>query len=43
MKMKCKTTLPAVTHNMEVAAVADRIIYLKDGMIEREEYVDGGS
>ncbi|MEM2095660.1 MAG: ABC transporter ATP-binding protein [Candidatus Caldarchaeum sp.] len=32
-------TVIVVTHNMEVAAAADRIIYIKDGKIEKEEIV----
>lgn len=31
------TTLVVVTHNLSVAKLADRIIYLKDGVVEREE------
>lgn len=33
------TTLIIVTHDPEVAAVAKRIIHLRDGLIEREELV----
>ncbi len=32
-------TIVLVTHNMEIARYADRIVYLRDGMIEREEVV----
>lgn len=32
------TTLLIVTHDAEVASVAKRIIHLRDGQIEREEY-----
>jgi len=32
-------TIILVTHNMEIARYADRIVYLRDGMIEREELV----
>jgi putative ABC transport system ATP-binding protein len=31
------TTLLIVTHDPEVAAVAERIIHLRDGIIEKEE------
>jgi putative ABC transport system ATP-binding protein len=33
------TTLLIVTHDPEVAAVAERIIHLRDGLIEKEEVV----
>ncbi|MEM1518160.1 MAG: ABC transporter ATP-binding protein [Nitrososphaerota archaeon] len=32
-------TIVLVTHNMEVARYAERIVYLKDGTIEKEEVV----
>ncbi|MEM4334249.1 MAG: ABC transporter ATP-binding protein [Candidatus Caldarchaeum sp.] len=32
-------TVIVVTHNMEVARAADRIVYIKDGKIEKEEIV----
>ncbi|MCS6769887.1 MAG: ABC transporter ATP-binding protein [Candidatus Caldarchaeum sp.] len=32
-------TVIVVTHNMEVARAADRIIYIRDGKIEKEEVV----
>jgi putative ABC transport system ATP-binding protein len=35
------TTVILVTHNKEAADMADRIIYLRDGKIEREELVGG--
>jgi len=35
------TTVIVVTHNKEAADMADRIIYLRDGKIEREELVGG--
>lgn len=35
------TTVIMVTHNREAAEMADRIIYLRDGRIEREEIVGG--
>jgi len=33
------TTIIMVTHNHDLAIKADRIIYLKDGEIEKEEYL----
>jgi putative ABC transport system ATP-binding protein len=30
-------TVVVVTHNMEVAAAGDRIVYIRDGRIEKEE------
>ncbi len=36
---KLGTTVVVVTHNREAAEMADRIIYLKDGRIEKEELV----
>jgi putative ABC transport system ATP-binding protein len=33
------TTVIMVTHNREAADMADRIIYLRDGRIEKEELV----
>jgi len=31
------TTLIIVTHDPEVASIAERIIYLRDGLIENQE------
>ncbi len=31
------TTLLIMTHDPEIAKVAERIIYLRDGLIEKEE------
>jgi putative ABC transport system ATP-binding protein len=36
-------TIIVVTHNLELARKSDRIIYLKDGRVEREEVLAGGS
>jgi putative ABC transport system ATP-binding protein len=36
---KYKTSIIMVTHNHELALQSDRIIYLKDGEIEKEEYL----
>lgn len=36
------TTLVLVTHDLAVARRADRLIYLRDGRIERQETGDGG-
>jgi len=33
-------TIIIVTHNMEVARQTDRIVYLRDGKIEREEFLE---
>ncbi len=33
------TTIIMVTHNHDLALKTDRIIYLKDGEIEKEEYL----
>jgi len=30
-----------VTHNLELAAMTDRIVHLRDGRIVREEVVEG--
>ena len=35
-------TIVMVTHDAEVAAHADRLIHLRDGLIESEETVDAG-
>ena len=36
---KLGTTVIVVTHNREAAEIADRIIYLRDGKIEKEEII----
>jgi len=41
MNRETRTTVIMVTHNREAAEMAHRIIYLKDGKIEREEVVRG--
>jgi len=35
-----KTTVILVTHNMQIAKQTDRIVYLRDGMVEREEILN---
>ena len=35
--IKYKTSIIMVTHNQDLALQSDRIIYLKDGKIEKEE------
>ena len=35
--MEKGTTIVLVTHDVEAARIADRIIYLRDGSIVREE------
>lgn len=35
-------TIIVVTHNLELARESDRIIYLRDGLVEREEILTGG-
>ena len=35
-------TIVIITHNMEIANEADRIIYIRDGLVERDEYTIGG-
>lgn len=37
LSSKCHTTIIMVTHNHDLALKTDRIIYLKDGEIEKEE------
>jgi putative ABC transport system ATP-binding protein len=37
LRRECGTTLVLVTHDPEVAGLADRQIHLRDGRIEREE------
>jgi putative ABC transport system ATP-binding protein len=34
-------TVVVITHNMEVAKAADRILFIRDGRIEREERLRG--
>ncbi len=43
LNMKTGKTIIVITHNMEVANATDRIIYLRDGAIEREEYREGSN
>ena len=31
-----------IAHNVEVASEEDRIIHIRDGQVEREEYASGG-
>ena len=40
LNQKKGATLMIVTHDPEVAAVAGRIIYLRDGLIEKEEVLE---
>jgi len=37
MNLKRGTTIVMVTHNLELAGKTDRVICLKDGMVEKEE------
>jgi putative ABC transport system ATP-binding protein len=39
---KTKKTFIIITHNMEIAKSTQRIIYLRDGLVEKEEIVEGG-
>ena len=39
LSFKYNTSIIMVTHNQELALQTDRIIYLKDGEIEKEEYL----
>jgi len=43
LNKKTGKTIIVITHNMEVANATDRIIYLRDGQIEREEYREGSN
>lgn len=43
LNKKTGKTIIVITHNMEVANATDRIIYLRDGAIEREEYREGSN
>ena len=43
LNKKTGKTIIVITHNMEVANATDRIIYLRDGKIEREEYREGAN
>ena len=40
MNGETNTTLVLVTHDLDLAARCDRILYMDAGRIEREEHID---